>query len=198
MTRSSAALWLLAVAGCASSPHQSAPSAPTASSSGGEAGSAPLGLPRDAAELNARVLTFLGRPASAAELSREQVERWILKLDAQRGDPQAFGAWGKFDGGWSYTLELRVEAQSGRKKLWLTYSGDDNASMGPVCAPDFEGFVKALSEAGYTYEKVYGEHSRFIAGSFVRGGAQLQVVPRGVSNEDAAHLCARMLILEAP
>jgi hypothetical protein len=157
----------------------------------------PLAAPTSAAELNARLLAYLSRAQSASDLTVDQFESMVIKLDRHPTDSSAFGTSQKLDTAWTYSVELRSEAKSDGKRLWLRYSDNGSADMLPVCAPDYDGFAQALVGAGYVLTKQYGEHGRFISGDFARDGLLIKLYPRGENNEKASHLCVQMMLVDA-
>jgi hypothetical protein len=156
-----------------------------------------LAPPTTAVELSARLLALLERARGATDLDADTLESVVAKLDRHPTDARTFGVSKKLDSSWSYNIELTGDAKTVSNRLTLSYSGDDNADMQPVCTPDYETFSKVLIGAGYVLAKQYGEHGRFISGDFTRDRVIIKLYPRGESNEKASHLCVQMLIVDA-
>jgi hypothetical protein len=155
-----------------------------------------------AEEIAQRMLKLIDSIHGPQQIDAGHIEQVTgFKVASNPNNPHQYGFSGKLSEDWAYSLVSLTETSGGKpSRLMFSFedrSEDENADMAPVCALDFQGYSKALTDAGFQPIPARGHHNEIEYWDFNRDQVRVQVYTRGESDAKADHACVSMLIINA-
>lgn len=145
-----------------------------------------------------RLLELIRSSKSAAEFTQEHLSR-VMGVEMPVHAPGEYGFGEKITPDWWYSLEMRVKPKTGgRFNFRFDSAPGTSLPMTDICQIDFDQFTAALEEMGFTRQRYYGEHGRFINDWFERGNMRVEVYPRGEADDPIdkiSHKCVEMVLI---
>lgn len=146
-----------------------------------------------------RLLELIRSSKSVEGFTQEQMKK-IMGVDFPAHAPGRYGFGEQLTSDWWYGMEMREKATRGAR---FSFSFDSAPGSSPpmtdICQIDFDRFTSELEAMGFTRQRYYGEHGRFIKDWFDRpGGMRVEVYPRGEANEPVekiGHRCVKMVLI---
>jgi hypothetical protein len=187
-----------AVSGCAATPSYQTPS--TGSQEFPMTATVP---PITAEDIGRRLLKLIDSLHSARDLAPEHIEQATgLRVELNDDDPNIYGFGGKLTEQWSYSL-VSTPDKLGEKPNSLRFSFDDTSreqagqtDRAPICAPDFEGYSKALTAAGFAATPMQA-YPGSDAWYFKRGDIGVMAYTQGKSDPQVGPVCLSKLVISA-
>jgi len=145
-----------------------------------------------------RLLELIRTSKSAADFTQEQLSK-IMGIEIPAYAPGRYGAGEQLTSDWWYGIDMRENpAQGARFNFSFNTAPGTSPPMTDICQVDFDQFTAALEEMGFTRQRYYGEHGRFIKDWFERGNMRVEVYPRGEANEPIEKIsryCVQMVLI---
>lgn len=158
-----------------------------------------------AEEISRRMIELLKTVKTREDVSTTNIELVMkIKVRFDEKNHQNYGFGGTIEGTskWAYNLSIYSYPGTDNKiDAALNFSfnrlHDDERSgrddYAPICAVDFDAYIKELKDAGFSSAPYYGEHGRFLGWDFARGAVSVQITAYGENAERANHQCVSML-----
>ncbi|NOT88172.1 MAG: hypothetical protein HOP03_08310 [Lysobacter sp.] len=156
--------------------------------------------PITAEDIGRRVLKLIDSLHSAQDLAPEHVEQATgLRVELNDDDPNIYGFGGKLTEQWSYSL-VSTPDKLGEKPSSLRFSFDDTsrgqADRAPICTPDFDGYSKALTAAGFAATPMQ-TYPGSDAWYFKRGDIGVMAYAQGKADPQVGPVCLSRLVISA-
>lgn len=156
--------------------------------------------PITAEDIGRRVLMLIDSLHSAQDLAPERIEQATgMSVELNDDDPNIYGFGGKLTEQWSYSL-VSTPDKLGEKPSSVQFSFDDTsrgqADRTPICTPDFDGYSKALTAAGFTATPMQ-TYPGSDAWYFKRGDIGVMAYAQGKADPQVGPVCLSKLVISA-
>ena len=169
----------------------------------GEAGDDPMSIQSklSAEQILLRLLELIRESDSVEDFTPEHLSRTMgVEIEYARDGSGRYGFGESVTTEWTHGFEADMKTKSGAR---FSFSFDSAPGSSPpmtdICQVDFDRFTAELEAMGFTRQRYYGEHGRFIMDWFARpGGMRVEVYPRGEANEPVEkirHRCVKMVLI---
>ena len=146
-----------------------------------------------------RLLELIRSSKSAADFTQEKLSK-VMGFEMPSHVPGEYGFGEQITRDWWYGMEMRVKPRTGGR---FNFSFDSVPGTDPpmtdICQVDFDQFTAALEEMGFTRQRYYGEHGRYIKDWFDNATMRIEVYPRGervwTPEKDSGRACVQMVLI---
>ncbi len=174
----------------------------TTSQAGGTGQDSAAITPKISAEqMLLRLLELIRSSKSAADFTPEHLEETMgVPIEYARDGSGRYGFGEAVTAEWNHGFEADLEPRAGAR---FNFSFDSAPGTYPpmtdICQVDFDKFTAALEEMGFTRQRYYGEHGRFIKDWFDNANMRVEVYPRGervwTPEKDSGRACVQMVLI---
>lgn len=146
-----------------------------------------------------RLLELIRGSKSAADFTQEHMSK-VMGVEISAYAPGSYGFGEQLTPDWWYSIEMREKPRTGaRFNFNFNTSPGTYPPMTDICQIDFDRFAAALEAMGFTRQKYYGEHGRYIKDWFERASMRIEVYPRGervwTPEKDSGRACVQMVLI---
>jgi hypothetical protein len=186
-----------------SGPHPDSVETPAVTSTG-ETGDDPASIqPKlSAGQILLRLLELIRESDSVEDFTPEHLSRTMgVEIEYARDGSGRYGFGEAVTTEWNHGFEADLKTKSGAR---FSFSFDSAPGSSPpmtdICQVDFDRFTAELEAMGFTRQRYYGEHGRFINDWFDRpGGMRVEVYPRGehvwTAERGSGRTCVKMVLI---